>query len=505
MLQPRDRFDRYVVEGVLGEGGMGRVYRARDEKLRRSVALKVLRAESEAASARLLHEARAAAALEHANTIAIYDVAEADGVPFIAMELVVGRSLRTFVGDVAVPVTTRVRWLADVARALAAAHDRGILHRDVKPENVIVRHDGVVKVLDFGIARSLEAPVDEEPGGRDDDLDELAVRVVGTWTKSGLLGTPRYMAPEQLQGERLDARADQFAWGVLAYELLTGRSPWEDDGETVGLKLVASILGHAPPPEEPLARAAPRNVVATVSRALAKRPCDRFASMASLLDLLEGSAGGTAATAATVDMEASGVRSLRASRLRPRAPGITVHGAFVNAILDGFGPFRPLAWKYVVSLGLAHGGAIDADAWVSQEKWFDVFNAIIDEVGGPIIFNIGQQIPARAPVWPDTTGIEGALRTLDIAYHMNHHKDGRPMYDPATGAFVDGIGNYAASRTGDEKVITVACDNPYPCELDHGIITAITRRYEATARVDHAPLGCRTIGAAACTYSVTWD
>ena len=245
-LKPGDSFDRYTIERLLGQGGMGRVYSARDDKLRRPVALKLLRLTSgdskhtsEEGSALLLREARAAAALDHANAISIYDVGEVDGVPFIAMELVDGTPLRARIGDDSIPVDTRVRWLAEVARALAAAHARGLVHRDIKPENVMVRRDGTIKVLDFGIARP-------QAWSPDKKLSEGAPAFAADeWkTESTLAGTPRYMAPEQLRRDQLDGRTDQFAWGVLAYELLTGKTPWESGKHGAGRSVFAFHPGQ---------------------------------------------------------------------------------------------------------------------------------------------------------------------------------------------------------------------------------------------------------------------
>ena len=145
MRKPGDTFERYTIDAVLGQGGMGTVYRAHDTRLDRRVALKVISdgAGADASSARLLREARAAAALDHPNAVSIFDVGELDGAPYIVMEMVQGRTLREALGG-SVPIRIRVGWLADAGRALAAAHKKGLVHRDIKPENVMVRDDGVV-------------------------------------------------------------------------------------------------------------------------------------------------------------------------------------------------------------------------------------------------------------------------------------------------------------------------------------------------------------------------
>ena len=281
-MRPGETFDRYTIEELLGEGGMGSVYRAYDSKLHRYVALKLLRTvEADATkgsgaqgAARMLREARAAAALTHANAVAIFDVGEHEGNPYIAMELVPGKPLRAYVGDETVSVAHRVRWLRDVARALAAAHDRGLVHRDIKPENVMIRDDDVVKVLDFGIAQKTASVK-----GRAIPTDAAGL---ATLTREGaLIGTPLYMAPEQLRGERLDGRADQFAWGVLAYELLSGHPPWRGDRRSH--RLLAEILTQDPEPLSSATRDVPTHVERVVMRALSKALADRFATMEDLL------------------------------------------------------------------------------------------------------------------------------------------------------------------------------------------------------------------------------
>ncbi|MDI1451517.1 protein kinase [Polyangium sp. 6x1] len=266
---------RFEIEAVLGEGGMGVVYRAHDLKLDRKVALKTLAAGDEEAATRALREARAVAALDHPNAIAIYDAGEWEGQPFIAMELVEGETLRAYVGDKGVPVGRKIRWLVDVARALAAAHRAGIVHRDIKPENVMVRRDGRVKVLDFGIARRNQPPVD--PAG-----PTAKPSAASLTTKGGVLGTPMYMAPEQVRGKAADGRTDQFSWAVLGYELCEGTRPWDAHD---ALSTVAAMMSEPPRPMQ--AEGAPAALRDVLGRALSRSPAERYGSMDDVVELLE--------------------------------------------------------------------------------------------------------------------------------------------------------------------------------------------------------------------------
>src|SRR5687767_11914288 len=202
-LEPGATFERYTVEDLIGRGGMGEVYRVLDTRLLRRVALKVIRPDRKTdwdeAVARLIREARAAAALTHPNAVAIHDLGEVEGTFFIVMELVRGTSLKSFVGDRSIPPSTKLGWLLGIARALAAAHDAKIVHRDVKPSNIMIATDGTPKVLDFGLAKP-SGVVSEDHGFK---------------TQLGfVVGTPRYMAPEQKLGADADARSDQFSFAV---------------------------------------------------------------------------------------------------------------------------------------------------------------------------------------------------------------------------------------------------------------------------------------------------
>jgi eukaryotic-like serine/threonine-protein kinase len=282
-----ETIDRYTIEAVLGEGGMGRVYRALDPRLGRRVAVKVLLAEGaseearHSAAARMVREARAAAAFNHPNVVAVYDVGEFDGNPFIAMELVNGTTMRTAFADPTVSPTHKLAWLLDIARGLGAAHRAGLVHRDVKPDNVMITADGVAKILDFGIARSTEVEiVDPTAPTSGANLATLTARGVA-------MGTPQYMSPEQLYSEPVDGRTDQFSWGVMTWEALAGGLPW---GPKTGAQLITAILATTVPPLSEVAPGTEPRVTDAVARALEKKREHRFATMEDLVASIEGEA-----------------------------------------------------------------------------------------------------------------------------------------------------------------------------------------------------------------------
>lgn len=258
---------RYRVDALVGKGGMGEVYRGWDPQLARPVALKVMRDDAasadgeslEEARGRFTREARIAAAFVHPRFCAVYDVLEVDGRPVMILEWIEGMTLRSRMGDPATPMVQRLAWAAELAGALADAHEAGIVHRDLKPGNVMVTAEDALKIVDFGLAKQFS------PGGT---VDEAAFRTA----TGNILGTERYMAPEQILGAPLDPRFDQFAWGVVAYELLSGLHP----------SLMTPGGGFPTEPPKPLAEVAPGispEVSAIVARALAPSPSARFASM----------------------------------------------------------------------------------------------------------------------------------------------------------------------------------------------------------------------------------
>jgi eukaryotic-like serine/threonine-protein kinase len=272
-LSPGRHLGPYEVIAPLGAGGMGEVYRARDTRLDRNVAVKVLPASLASdpeRRARFEREARVAARLEHPNVVPLYDVGVDDHTPYIVSELLEGMSLRESLVRGAVGVRRAVQYAIQIAEGLAAAHERGIVHRDLKPENVFVLADGRVKILDFGIAKLLEPVPDDSPLG-----------TAAATNPGAIVGTVAYMSPEQIRGEAVDHRADIFSFGVVLYELLSGRRPF---AATTAAETMTAILRQEPPE---LPADVPRGLEALVGHCLEKRPARRFQSTRDIAFALE--------------------------------------------------------------------------------------------------------------------------------------------------------------------------------------------------------------------------
>ena len=282
-LAPGARLGPYEIVAPLGAGGMGEVYRARDSRLERDVALKVLPAAAladETARARLVREARLASKLNHPHICTIYDVGESEGRTYVAMELVEGQSLSDRVARGALPIAEVVAYGQQMAAALAHAHAKGVVHRDFKSANVVVTPEGEVKALDFGLAKRLAS----------DELADGTTRSRQSLTEAGVVaGTLAYMAPEQLRGRPADARSDIWALGVVLYELAAGRRPFQ--GKT-GFELSSAILSQ-PIPAVPASVPAP--LAAVIDRCLAKEPGARYQRADDVRAALEALQTGTVA------------------------------------------------------------------------------------------------------------------------------------------------------------------------------------------------------------------
>jgi tetratricopeptide (TPR) repeat protein len=258
----------YRIESKLGEGGMGVVYSAVDHRLRRVVAVKVLPRAFEQDPDRLrrfTNEARAASALNHPHILTVYDIGEANGVPFIAMEFIDGVTVRARLGQGPLPLGEALDVAIQTGLALSAAHEKGIVHRDLKPENVMIRHDGYVKVLDFGLAALRPSKL----GG------SSAISASAFETTVGGGGTPAYMAPEQIDGRATDVRSEMFSFGVLVCELTTGVNPFT---KTTLLETWAAIA-RTPESAAQVVADLPPELARLITRLLAKRPDDRYPDM----------------------------------------------------------------------------------------------------------------------------------------------------------------------------------------------------------------------------------
>jgi len=315
-LEPGRMIGPYQIVAEVGRGGMGRVYRALDTRLHRTVALKALpRALAADASGRerMRREARAAAGLTHPGICTVYALEEIDGELYLITEFIEGRTLRVEIENGPLPSPMQgLDTARQLAAAVASAHAMGVVHRDLKPENVMRAADGRIKILDFGLAR----------------VESLGAGLASSVTQTGMLvGTPAYMAPEQLTGEPVDARTDVFALGVLTYELATGAHPFHAE---TAIARAGRVLEAAPVPMGQRRTDFAKAFAAAIDRCLAKKPSDRFASAGELVAALETAAGGIPTTA-VVETSAGG-----ADRRWWRTHQVAAIGLYLTAVVTAW-------------------------------------------------------------------------------------------------------------------------------------------------------------------------
>ena len=263
------QIDHYLIEKQLGSGGVGEVYLAQDVSLGRNVALKLLdpgRTRDEAMRTRFLREARLASSLDHPNICTIHEVGEAESRLFIAMQYVEGETLRRAIGGRALGLDSFLSISLQVAEALAEAHSRGIIHRDIKPGNIILNSRGQAKVLDFGLAKLLDRPEDEA----DSHLTMTGV----------VMGTPASMSPEQARGERVDHRSDIFSFGVVLYEMATGRIPFSGRSKA---DVISALLTQPHTPAADLNKEITAHLSGVIDRALAKETDERYQTINQMI------------------------------------------------------------------------------------------------------------------------------------------------------------------------------------------------------------------------------
>ncbi|MBZ5588436.1 MAG: protein kinase [Acidobacteriia bacterium] len=334
-MQPGTRLGPYEIVARIGAGGMGEVYRARDARLGRDVAIKVLLAEFASDPERLRRfefEARAVAALNHPNILALYDVGTHEGSPYLVTELLEGTSLGERLRDGAVPIRSAVDVGVQIALGLAAAHDKGIVHRDLKPANVFIMNDGRVKILDFGIAKLAPSSSPEEL--------ERGKTVMAATNVGFVMGTIGYVSPEQLRGQAVEPRSDIFSFGCVLYEMLSGRSPFLGDTPA---DTISAILASEPLPLIDSRSEVPAALQGVVNRCLEKTPEGRFQSARDLANDLSASMAGAGpvgpgvvtvgprrwpvvplALAAVAVLVVAGVLFLRLMAGRPSAPATSL-------------------------------------------------------------------------------------------------------------------------------------------------------------------------------------
>ncbi len=286
-LSPNSRLGPYEIKSTLGVGGMGEVYRARDSRLNRDVAIKVLRQDSTTGASadlrsRFEREARAVAALNHPNIIAVYDFGVEDGQQYIVSELIEGESLRSLLHGKPVPVRKLIDLTTQIADGLAAAHAAGVVHRDLKPENIMLTKDGRAKILDFGLARQSRATTSPRHGtGEEETVAPPANETIHLTSEGAVLGTASYMSPEQALGKEVDYRSDQFSFGIILHEMASGKQAFTRNSS---VETMAAIVRDEPSAIE---EKIPAPLKWIIDRCLHKEPEQRYESTRDLFHELK--------------------------------------------------------------------------------------------------------------------------------------------------------------------------------------------------------------------------
>ncbi len=385
----------YEILAPLGAGGMGEVYRARDPRLGREVALKML-PESFSRDAdrlrRFEQEARAVAALNHPNILAIHDIGEQGGSPFIVSELLEGTSLRTELEHGPVPSRKASDYAAQIAQGLAAAHDKSIIHRDLKPENVFITREGRVKILDFGLAKLA-------PGGSGAKTQADGMTLTSSPTEAGMvMGTAGYMAPEQVRGLAVDSRTDIFAFGAVLYEMISGKRAFRRDTPA---ETMTAILKEDPPELSEMTHPVSPGLERIVRRCLEKQPEQRFQSAKDLAFALEALSGTTSRTAANAAIKDGAVADASATRRWFGFAAVAALCLALGAAIAWYlrpGPAPPPTFTRVSY----HRGEVIRGRFAPDTK--TVFYSAKFGGGAPDTYSIREDYPASTPV-----GLGGAL------------------------------------------------------------------------------------------------
>jgi len=372
-ISPNTTIAQYCVISKIGEGGMGEVYRARDTKLGRDVAIKVLPGAFSEDSERLRRfeqEAQAVGALNHPNILVIYHVGTHDGAPYIVSELLEGETLRERTAGAALPQRKAIEYALHIAHGLAAAHEKGIVHRDLKPENLFITNDGRVKILDFGLAKQTGA------GGGTQSQTEVPTRRIAT-DPGVVMGTIGYMSPEQLRGKPADHRSDIFSFGAILYEMLSGRRAFhgESAADTTG-----AILKEDPPDLSDTNQNIPPALERLVNHCLEKNPQARFHSASDLAFALEAISDSSGVSSRTLTARTSLPVRSRMGKQLPLMVAALMALAFVAAL-----PFVVLYFRRAPQDPRATRVSIPL-----PEKLTSFYNPVISPDGRRLVFNGSQ-------------------------------------------------------------------------------------------------------------------
>ena len=429
-----DTLGHYRIESQLGEGGMGVVYRARDTHLDRPVAIKVLRRETTSdpeRKRRFVQEAKSASALNHRAIVTIYDIdiATVQGHPvdFIAMEFIEGKTLDKLIGSHGLPLDKAFDYAIQVADGLSKAHGAGIIHRDLKPANIIVTGDGRVKVVDFGLAKLTEVVEGDESG----EAAAEGPTAIGQTRQGTILGTAAYMSPEQAEGKRIDSRSDIFSFGVILYEMVTGRRPFSGDSI---IAVMSAVLHQEPVPLDRVSRRAPPELTRIVSRCLRKSAERRFHHMVdlkvALMELRDDLAAG-----------------------KPAAAGLDTSPP----------PRRPWAWMVAGSvIALAgigagiwfSGGRAPAEQPVMRRLTFDsglTFEPVLSPDGSLVAYASDRSGDGNLDIWVQQVNSGAATR---LTRHASDDRE--PVFSPDGSRIAfrserDGGGIYVVPAIGGEE------------------------------------------------------
>jgi Tol biopolymer transport system component len=464
----------YKIEAKIGEGGMGAVYRATDTHLDRPVAIKVLPPDKVAdpdRKARFVQEAKAASALRHPNIVVIHDIAFDGGLDFIVMELVEGQSLDELIGRHGLKLAEALSCAVQIADGLAKAHGAGIIHRDIKPSNVMVTPEGLVKILDFGLAKLTEHSPASTPG----PTMTLEAETKPRTGEGFIVGTAAYMSPEQAEGGKVDARSDIFSFGSVLYEMLTGHKAFSRESQ---MKTLAAVLSEEPKPASSLSEAVPSELERVINRCLRKDPQRRWQTMSdlkvALQDLKEDSESGR--------LQAS-PQAARAKR-KPLLPIIASLALIVAAALflkfivlgpagpveyeitpltfdSGFTGFPTLPWEGNLMVYSSDRGGGDMDLWVQHlaggqprrltEDPFNDWYPSFSPDGSQVVF--GSERDGGGIYIVDPLGASAPRRIADKGFGPRFSPDGRWIIYVVVPASLESslYRMFLVSPTGGEK------------------------------------------------------